>query len=229
MDIFLTLVDTPAIRELHYYPSYELCEHVNTAFLNRLNLHGDQLEVLSFDLPTLSDTEFVSCLRSSPSLKQLSIGPNRFGNTYTSPPFYPFETPHGRFTFTETHLSALTPKIGEECLCPRIEVLRCAMKAILTPEAVMSFLRAKVDTTLREPSTAQTRTSFKELSLVHLPFEYPIPVYRPYLEEDDEDTMKEFRKVGVVLDFARPNFYNPSGYHGSFVERVPQYETDFRH
>ncbi|TEB38029.1 hypothetical protein FA13DRAFT_1725649 [Coprinellus micaceus] len=226
MELFLALVETPSIRELHYYPGYDLSSHITSGFTNLLHKYGDQVEVLAFDLPTLPESEFLSCLRNIPIVKQLSVGPDRFESRFGSPPFYSFINPNGRFIFTNSHIAALTPKQGEDCSCPRLEVFRCAVKAAVTPDVVMCFLKAKIDPGLRQISGGGP---FRELSLVHLPFEYPIPPYRPQVLDDDDDPLKDVRKAGVLLDLARPNYYNPSGYHGPYIERFTQYESDFRH
>lgn len=224
MDRFLTLSSTPSIRELHFYPDYDLSEHSTSSFLKLFHKHGDGIEVLGFDLPTMTGDEFLSILKHSPALKQISLG-LRFEQRYSTPPDYPFDNPNEPFVLADEHIVALTPTEEGEPMCPRLEVFRCDVKATVTLKALLPFLQARTNDALL---ASVGGTKLRELTLTRLPFDSSLPSFRPWMKDDD-DPLTEIRESGVTLELARPIVYYSSDKPSFFPGNRLNYETDFRH
>ncbi|KAJ3503164.1 hypothetical protein NMY22_g18344 [Coprinellus aureogranulatus] len=197
--------------------------HLTTSFLDVVHKYGDKLEILGFDLPTLTSDEFLSILRQSSVLKQISIG-LRIEQRYSTPPDYPFDNATEFFSLRDSHLVALTPTQGGNFLCPRLEIFRCDSKATASLETLLRFLRARVDPGLL-PSGGGSK--LRELSLTRLPLDSGIPTFRPWTKDED-DPLTEIREAGVLLELSRPVIYNPSDNLSFFPNSKVTYETDFK-
>ncbi|TEB37991.1 hypothetical protein FA13DRAFT_1725615 [Coprinellus micaceus] len=219
MNLFLTRINLPAIRELHYFPSYGTTPHVTTSFANLLLTHGDQMRVLAFDFPAISSDKFLDCLRSVPFVIQLSVGPQTEGGIHGSRR-YTFEDPSDApFILTDSHILALTPKRGDTSICPKLELFRCSYKAKVTTRIIKGFLGAKVDPDILEATGA---SRLRGLFITRLPGDWPFSPSRPpwgeglrrLAEIESLDDFKAFKDAGVVVNLLRPIALN-STFHMS--------------
>lgn len=244
---FLGRIDLPCIRELHYLPHYEITEHTWTAFLNILRFHGHQIEVLSFDLPSLTNDAFLSILTSVTNIKQLGIGPQAAdgGHIVTSTTYkFNNDDRNGPLAFTDSHFSLFIPKVNEPLdghPYPHLEIFKCNILSRVTPGTVLRFLDsmmtpAPLSSSLNantETTMARSPRKFRELSLDQLPLDFPLATntyphsYSPWGSEHI-DPLKSYRDAGIHVNLDLSMHYKPTVYYsGHIISRRHSYATYF--
>ncbi|KAF5330176.1 hypothetical protein D9611_010630 [Ephemerocybe angulata] len=221
MEVLIQNIDAPALHELHYHPHYLMSHHSYSPIVNFLRTHGQQIQILHIDLPTLSISDFFACMRSSPNLKQLQVGPSPQAlHGAPSPPQYRMST-DTPFIFTDEHLKALTPNEdpfdGSKCLCPHIEILRSHVKSRVSPTSVLAFLNAK---------SRSQKPGLKELTIRQLPTDFPYFNVHMLGGKAIHEDLEKFVEAGVNLIFDAPGCFVPTPFYAPTLPKVG-YETDF--
>ncbi|KAF5317028.1 hypothetical protein D9611_003589 [Ephemerocybe angulata] len=223
IDLLLKNIITPSLREMHYYPHYEISKHEPLPFLKFIEQQGGRLEVLCFDAPSFTAEHLTSCLKAIPSVKQLMIGRqllNPFASRSIGP--YPHLNHDDPYHFTDAHLAILTPP---GC-CPSLEILRILIKCQLSPKAVIAFLEAKTDPSIVKHGQG---SRIREVSLEELPDTFPLLSYRypqnPW-GDDMEDILSSFKEKGVELSLSLTDYHCPTRYLPP-IQHLYSYDSDF--
>ncbi|RXW23676.1 hypothetical protein EST38_g2169 [Candolleomyces aberdarensis] len=238
IDRLLEFIDTPRIRELHYQPLHSKVARpgspltprppltLDSSLVSFLQKHGDQVQVLSFNLPPSTPNEiFRTCLVNTSSLKQLKIGSEFRTQTFQPRPPTPDVTlplnSENDFIFTDFHLHLLTPNLGPgDYLCPQLEILRSNIKARITEGAVLSFLNAKLEQS--SGSFSNGRSKFQELSIEAIQLDGPSSGTS---DADGDGPWQAIRDAGVRLYFSKTDYCIPT--RPSTTSSGLGYGTDF--
>ncbi|RXW22079.1 hypothetical protein EST38_g3765 [Candolleomyces aberdarensis] len=227
----LRSITTPRIREMHYQPFFKSSLPDEpppfspalplTSFLQR---YGNQTVVLSVNLPTASKEELRSWLECTPALKQLTLGQEL---QFAPPPpvlSIPsnFENP-----FDDSCIGLLIPKRDHPHLCPNLKIFRCSIKARISGDAILAFLKARTN-----PLLVGRGGIIEEVSIHQLPYDAPFGAST----DAEDERLKSIREAGVRLSFKKTFYYqsNPvptivHGPHGTTIPGFgPGYGVDFK-
>ncbi|KAJ2936763.1 hypothetical protein H1R20_g326, partial [Candolleomyces eurysporus] len=221
----LQSINTPRIRQIHYQPLHKpplLAEEpsFSLALVSFLERYGNQAEVLSVNLPTVSRGDLRSWLECTPALKQLTLG-NEFQFAPLPPQILvPTDYESG---FDDFCVGLLTPKQNHPWLCPNLKIFRCSIKSHISADTILAFLNARTD-----PTLVGSGGIIEEVSIHQLPYDAP---FGDSTDADLEDgRLESIRQAGVRLSFKKPFYYQSNPvvpFDSSTGGYGPGYGVDF--
>ncbi|RXW22097.1 hypothetical protein EST38_g3766 [Candolleomyces aberdarensis] len=195
----LQSIKAPRLREIHYQPYFKPARTrvIATALplSSFLQQYGHQIEVLSFNFPSISKENVGSWLECTPALKQLTLG---HGFQFAPPPPRLAMEVEDR-PFDDSCIALLTPKQDQPYLCPNLKIFRSSIQSLISAEALLAFLNARIDPLL-------VGSIIEEVSIHQLP--YDAPFAEPTDAEDERLT--PIREAGVRLSFKKMYYYHPN-------------------
>ncbi|KAJ2936764.1 hypothetical protein H1R20_g327, partial [Candolleomyces eurysporus] len=199
----LQSIETPSIRQVNYQlfhksslPAGELPLSLAPPLKSFLERYGNQIEVLAVNLPTVSREDLQSWLECAPALKQLTLG-EELQFAPLLPPLLRVSIDHER-EFDDSCIGLLTPNQNHPYLCPNLKIFRCSMKARISIDTILAFLKARSD-----PLLVGNDRIIEEVTIHQLPYDAPFGD-----STDAEDgRFESIREAGVRLSFRKSYYY----------------------